>query len=73
MVRYKLCSQNRQYVNGWTKIKGNIKEGVIADFVSKIDSVDKKRALEISAFYNDLVSSIKKVAGSIKKEGKQFT
>jgi hypothetical protein len=55
---------------GGQKLKENIKEGVIADFVSQIDTVDKKRALEVSAFYNDLGSSIKKVAGSIKKGGK---
>lgn len=55
---------------GGQKLKENIKKGLIADFVSQIDSVDKKRALEVSAFYNDLGSSIKKVAGSIKKGGK---
>jgi predicted RNA methylase len=55
---------------GGQKLKETIKEGIIADFVSQIDSVDKKRALEVSAFYNDLGSSIKKVAGSIKKGGK---
>ncbi|MDR2251746.1 MAG: hypothetical protein LBD98_02815 [Endomicrobium sp.] len=55
---------------GGQKLKENIKKGLIADFVSQIDSVDKKRALEVSAFYNDLGSSIKKVARSIKKGGK---
>ncbi|MDR3307066.1 MAG: hypothetical protein LBS61_05315 [Endomicrobium sp.] len=55
---------------GGQKLKENIKDGVIADFISQIDSVDKKRALEVSAFYNDLGSSIKKVAGSIRKGGK---
>jgi hypothetical protein len=55
---------------GGQKLKENIKAGVIADFVSKIDSVDKKRALEVSAFYNDLGSSIKKVARNIRKGGK---
>ncbi|MDR2644580.1 MAG: hypothetical protein LBB44_01150 [Endomicrobium sp.] len=55
---------------GGQKLKENIKKGVIADFVSQIDSVDKKRALEVSAFYNDLGSSIKEVAGSIFKGGK---
>jgi tRNA G10 N-methylase Trm11 len=55
---------------GGQKLKKNIKDGVIADFVSQIDSLDKKRALEVSAFYNDLGSSIKKVAGSVKKGGK---
>jgi hypothetical protein len=55
---------------GGQKLKENIKKGVIADFVSQIDSVDKKRALEVSAFYNDLGSSIKEVAVSITKGGK---
>ncbi|MDR1087595.1 MAG: hypothetical protein LBL16_05145 [Endomicrobium sp.] len=52
------------------KLKENIKEGVIANYISQIDSADKKRALEVSAFYNDLGSSIKQVAGSIRKGGK---
>jgi hypothetical protein len=52
---------------GGQKLKENIKAGIVADFVSKIDNVDKKRALEVSAFYNDLGSSIKKVARSIKR------
>jgi tRNA G10 N-methylase Trm11 len=55
---------------GGQKLKENIKNGVIADSIYQIGSVDTKRALEVSAFYNDLGSSIKKVAGSIRKGGK---
>jgi hypothetical protein len=57
---------------GGQKLKENIKEGIIADFISQIDDVDKKRALEVSAFYNDLGCSIKKVAKSIRKGGKSI-
>jgi hypothetical protein len=55
---------------GGQKLKENIKYGVIADFISQIDGVDKKRALEVSAFYSDLGNSIKQVAGSVRKGGK---
>jgi 16S rRNA G966 N2-methylase RsmD len=55
---------------GGHKLKKNIKDGIIAGFISQIDKVDKKRALEVSAFYNDLGSSIKTVADSIRKSGK---
>jgi hypothetical protein len=57
---------------GGHKTKEIIKDGVIADYISQIDGIDNKRALEVSAFYNDLESSIKKVAGNIKKVAKQF-
>jgi 16S rRNA G966 N2-methylase RsmD len=55
---------------GGTKPKQNIKNGLIADYISEIDMVDGKRALEVSAFYNDLDNSIQKVAKSIRKGGK---
>jgi hypothetical protein len=55
---------------GGVKPKQNIKNGIIADYIAQINKVDNKRALEVSAFYNDLESSIKKVAKSIKKGGK---
>ena len=55
---------------GGTKPKQNIKNGLIADYISEIDSVDSKRALEVSAFYNDLDNSIQKVAKSIRSGGK---
>jgi 16S rRNA G966 N2-methylase RsmD len=55
---------------GGIKPKWNITKGVIADYVSQINKVDNKRALEVSAFYNDLGTSIRRVASSIKKGGK---
>ncbi|GAB6013014.1 DNA methyltransferase [Viscerimonas tarda] len=57
---------------GGTKPKQNITEGVIADYISQINKVDAKRALEVSAFYGDLRTSIQKVANSIKKGGKSI-
>jgi 16S rRNA G966 N2-methylase RsmD len=57
---------------GGTKPKQNIKTGMIADYISEINNVDNKRALEVSAFYNDLDFSIKKVAKSICKSGKSI-
>lgn len=57
---------------GGAKNKDNIKTGIIADYISQISKADEKRALEVSAFYNDLESSIKQVAGSIKKGGKSI-
>ena len=55
---------------GGTKHRQNIKNGLIADYISEINKVDNKRALEVSAFYNDLDNSIQKVAKSIRKGGK---
>ena len=55
---------------GGIKPKQNIKNGLIADYISEINKVDSKRALEVSAFYNDLDNSIQKVAKSIQKGGK---
>ena len=46
------------------------REGIISDYISKINTIDKKRASEVSAFYNDLDYSIQQVAKSIKKGGK---
>jgi hypothetical protein len=55
---------------GGVKPKFNITEGVISGYISQINEVDNKRALEVSSFYNDLGDSIKKVANSVKKGGK---
>ena len=55
---------------GGVKPKQNIKSGVIADYISEINKIDNKRALEVSAFYNDLDNSIQKVSKSIRKGGK---
>lgn len=43
--------------------------GVIADYINKISRVSRKRALEVSSFYNDLETSISDVAKSVKKGG----
>jgi 16S rRNA G966 N2-methylase RsmD len=55
---------------GGVKPKENIQNGIIADYISEINKIDNKRALEVSAFYNDLDSSIQRVAKSIRKGGK---
>lgn len=55
---------------GGIKAKTTVNQGIIADYISQINQVDHKRALEVSAFYNDLENSIGKVASSIKKGGK---
>ncbi|KAA6319621.1 hypothetical protein EZS27_030506, partial [termite gut metagenome] len=39
---------------GGVKPKWNIAKGVIADYISQINKVDNKRALEVSSFYNAL-------------------
>jgi 16S rRNA G966 N2-methylase RsmD len=57
---------------GGVKPKNNITKGIIADYISEINKIDNKRALDVSAFYNDLDSSIKKVAGSVRKGGKSI-
>ena len=57
---------------GGVKPKENIKKGVIADYISEISKTDNKRALEVSAFYDDLNNSIKKVAQNIRKGGKSI-
>ena len=55
---------------GGVKPKQNIQDGIIANYISEINKVDNKRALEVSAFYNDLDSSIQRVAKSVRKGGK---
>jgi 16S rRNA G966 N2-methylase RsmD len=57
---------------GGTKTKQNITNGLIADYISQINKSDNKRSLEVSAFYNDLDHSLKKVANSICKGGKSI-
>jgi hypothetical protein len=47
-----------------------ISEGLIADYVFQISKVDYKRALDVSAFYNDLKRSIQKVSASVNKKSK---
>jgi 16S rRNA G966 N2-methylase RsmD len=55
---------------GGTNKKIIYNKGVLADYISQINAVDNKRALEISAFYFDLGNSITQVANSLKKGGK---
>ena len=57
---------------GGVKQKQNIQNGIIADYISEINKVDNKRALEVSAFYNDLDFSIKRVAKSVRRGGKSI-
>ncbi len=57
---------------GGIKPKQNIQNGIIADYVSEINKVDSKRALEVSAFYNDLDCSIQRVAKSVYQGGKSI-
>lgn len=57
---------------GGVKQKENITKGIISDYISQISKIDNKRALEVSAFYNDLDNSIKKVSRSIRKGGKSI-
>jgi 16S rRNA G966 N2-methylase RsmD len=57
---------------GGTKPKQNLNKGIVADYIAQINTIDTKRALEVSAFYNDLDNSIKKVADSIRKGGKSI-
>lgn len=55
---------------GGVKSKLLINKGLISNYISKISSIDNKRALEVSSFYNDLEESIKNVSYSLKKYGK---
>jgi hypothetical protein len=57
---------------GGTKPAQNIANSIISDYILQIDKVDKKRALDVSAFYSDLGNSIVKVANSIRKGGKSI-
>ena len=55
---------------GGIKPKQNIQNGIIADYISEINSIDNNRALEVSAYYFDLNNSIQKIAKSVRKGGK---
>jgi hypothetical protein len=57
---------------GGIKAKQIITNGVIADSIIKINTVDVKRSLEVSSFYYDLESSIKNVASAMKNGGKSI-
>ena len=55
---------------GGSQTRTPIKNGLIADYIEQVRKNDAKRSLDVSAFYRDLESSIKKVAAGIKKGGK---
>ena len=55
---------------GGGRPKKNIESGLIAEYISEINKKDAKRALDVSAFYNDLDVSIQRVSRSVKKKGK---
>lgn len=57
---------------GGARPQKNIEKGIIANYIAEINKIDKKRALEVSAFYHDLEKSIRKVAKSIRKGGKSI-
>ena len=58
------------YLMGGKPAKETIKNGIIAEPISQIEIVDKKRALEVSSFYYDLEKSIKTVARNVNNYGK---
>lgn len=58
------------YLMGGKKAKNTFKDGLITDYICEIEKVSPKRALEVSAFYEDLDYSIADVAKSVKKGGK---
>jgi hypothetical protein len=45
-------------------------QGLIADYIHQIRKDSLKRALEVSAFYDDLQASIYRIADTVKKGGK---
>ena len=55
---------------GGNQARFYITNGLIADYIARICKNDRKRALDVSAFYRDLEFSIKNVAVGIKKHGK---
>ncbi|MDR2813605.1 MAG: DNA methyltransferase [Prevotellaceae bacterium] len=55
---------------GGIKPKRITTKGFIADYIAQVNQTDNKRALEVSAFYNDLGNSIQRIATCIRKGGK---
>lgn len=45
-------------------------DGIIANYISDINKLSRKRALEVSSFYRDLKHSIRQVSNGIKNGGK---
>ena len=57
---------------GGVKSKELFLEGMIADYITEINQENHKRALEVSAFYEDLGNSIDRIAQSINPKGKSI-
>ncbi|RMH70202.1 MAG: modification methylase, partial [Gemmatimonadetes bacterium] len=55
---------------GGVTAKTPYRNGLIADYIQEIKKIDEKRALQVSAFYDDLEKSIREVAKSVKQNGK---
>ncbi|WP_202145815.1 modification methylase [Helicobacter pylori] len=55
---------------GGSKTTQLFKDSLIYEYLSQINNIDNKRALEVSSFYNDLSLSIQNIASSINKGGK---
>jgi methylase of polypeptide subunit release factors len=55
---------------GGVKSKELFLEGMIAEYITEINQENNKRALEVSAFYEDLGHSIDRIAQSINPGGK---
>jgi 16S rRNA G966 N2-methylase RsmD len=55
---------------GGIQAKTLYNQGLIRDYINQIAAIDEKRALDVSAFYQDLSKSIDQVAKSVKKGGK---
>lgn len=58
------------YLMGGKRVKEIYGKGLMTDFISEIERISPKRALEVSSFYEDLEYSIESVAKSVKKGGK---
>ena len=54
---------------GGKKVTALYNKGVLSSSIKKINKIDQKRALEVSAFYMDLEKSIKEVSQAITKKG----
>jgi len=66
----KYARQIDNYLMGGRRVKEIYNKGLITNYISEIEKVSPKRALEVSSFYEDLDYSIEGVAKSVKKGGK---
>ena len=77
--QYSTLSNEWMDIKGARKIDSNLmggysseqlyEGGILEKSIKKISKIDRKRALQVSAFYMDLESSIKELAQSIKRKG----